>query len=609
MSSTSSPVQVSEQGASVVQIDGQPAVTVCVTVSAPSCGGSSTGGGSGGDDNGDPTQGPPGPVGPPGPPGLPGPEGPQGRPGAEGPAGPQGQPGKDGNITGIQSPARSVLGNATSEQRQVSNVDIGTQTDWDAGSEASTADTKLATLKAIPCTATPSIKRNGQAAPYLMTGLERSSQGLLSLMNWIPRNIRNDIRNNSYAGDCAAFLQAAFDDGEDIGVPSGGYFLDNGTIMRRQGTILQGLSDRFDVNFKVRPAILAPMPPGVIIGQHFCRMQGFSFDCEQPMGTFYPDHSQPGNLTLEQINKYPYLINISHATRVILDQVKCKKAWNFINADGNAGGLQMGRIEDGSLNCGLDLNTALDFVTCESWESWVYDFGNTGLENWAYYNPGFLNLRSMDGGNFSVVNMWKKRVIVDNPSQLAMTFGNIKLDGGNAGLVTKQGRVVIGAINGLIDSTNTPVLDNQGAAVSIGAIDAKMAAAARNVQGPLIRQTAGITSIGAGFVGGNSSYEEVELSGGLMRIGGVTFQNNSDFSKPRGIVNQKGGRLAIHDCFVSDYAQNNSSSFFVYLQTNEHHKVHDNFFGGLKVRRPSAVNNGQPVAYHGNSGILSEEVF
>jgi hypothetical protein len=60
----------------------------------------------------------------------------------------------------------------------------------------------------------------------------------------------------------------------------------------------------------------------------------------------------------------------------------------------------------------------------------------------------------------------------------------------------------------------------------------------------------------------------------------------------------------MHGCFGVDagITDINAAGYFVYTSTNDHHNVGGNFFGGRKLRRPSAPMG----AFYANTGLVEE---
>lgn len=463
---------------------------------------------------------------------------------------------------------------------------------------------------------TATIRSSGAALPFLLSRAERDADGLFSIMNWIPANLRSDIRSNaSTTIDHAPWIQSALNSGESISFPPGTYNFYNGVVQRAVGQIMRGQTSRLSTIFKV-PFNFNLSAPCVLGMEDYGELSNVTFFAEQPLGSADQpngglvvwDNAAAGNDWARRpangIVKYPYLIDTTSCTRGRFDNITMSQGWDGINASGNAGGCNLGRIEDGTLNCGIRVDNPLDFYTIETWESWVYNYGGTGLERWSYENPGFISFERADGLSVNSINMWKKRIQYDNASELSATFGIIKLDGGNASFRAISGRCLIGSFNALTDGGPVP-FENVGAEVSIGTVDIRQAQATAGINLPLIFCNGGDTTISGGYVYSISGNPAVILGSAALDMTNVKFKGNGTYATPNGVVRQNGGRLGMTRCRNADATAGASPGAFIYLSVNEHHAIVENFFGGKTFRRPQA-----PIGAIGlNSGILSESTF
>lgn len=433
----------------------------------------------------------------------------------------------------------------------------------------------------------------------------------INFLNSINQTIANAIRARTYTADVSGLIQSFADAGNDIIFDAGKYPIKNSIRQRTVGARWLGGADRSNVTFEIRPDFAGT--EYVIRMIHYGVLRDITLDFYQQGGMQLAEGAAQPAVAVTQ---YPWAIDLStDATRCRIDNVTLNRAWNGINGNGNCGGLNMGRIEDGSLNVGLFLNGPLDFVTIESWESWVYGFSGTPLMDWSYANPGNLQLLRSDGTSVNSMNLWHKRLIHSNASELATSIGVLKLDGGDAHLRNDAGRLVIGALNALTDSLGSPVVWNIGGKTVIAALQVKHATAAYYADAiRLVRCDGGQLIINGGFITGESDGPSVELLGGTLSINNVSFDgpglvkaNGAPRTLPQGEVKVTGGRLKLNNCYIQDAGSNGPLGYFVYIQPGaaDWHAITNNFFGSRKFSRPNYPGN-----YTGNVAFAgAEEVF
>ncbi|TXM68173.1 hypothetical protein [Methylobacterium sp. WL120] len=438
---------------------------------------------------------------------------------------------------------------------------------------------------------------------------------LINFLDTIPSADAAAIRAGTYAGDIAPVIQARLNTGGDYGFEPGVYPIKSPIRYVAFGQRVVGLDDRGTVIFEVKrdfsDVVNGAAVNYVIKMLHSGHLNDITIRCVQPSGTYIPA-GQPvpagwqGGLTVgsgaDQIRQYPWLIDLTETTRGRIDNITMEKGWFGINATGNAGGCNLGRIEDGCLSTGIIVNNPLDFFTIDEWESWVYNYAGTGLEQFSYANPGDVQFLTADGLDVASIHLWHKGLVIANGSQLASTFGTIKLDGGDSHMRIEAGRTVIAALNALSDSVRTPVVKVNGGSTVVGALQLKDADLLTNATRPIVEQNGGDLFLNGGAISGSSSQQpEVVLNGGNLFMSNIRFDTSGPSWKPNGVVRQIGGRLHLHNSSFQDSA---GGGYAVYLSTNEHHNVSGNFFGGRTLRRPGA-----PIGnYQGNTG-LAEDLF
>lgn len=317
------------------------------------------------------------------------------------------------------------------------------------------------------------------------------------------------IRARTYTADVAPLINSFTD---DLVFEPDLYPLKTPARQAAFGQRWIGDDDRSGVIFQIKQDFNDSGSGHVLKMQNYGQLSGVTLDFYQPGGM----NGDTGPLNIIQ---YPWAIELTgETTRVRIDNISIQRAFNGINASGNCGGSNFSRIEDGSISTGLYLGTQAagpaDFVTIESWESWVYGM-SAALSQYTYNNPGQVLVNFCDGLVIGTMNLWHKRFVHDNPSKLATTIGALKLDGGDAHVHNKQGRLSIGAVSGLTDSVQTALIWNEGGTTTIGSAQLKVSEHPNLIpyELDLVRCDSGYLSIATGALTGHSNFPIVRLNG------------------------------------------------------------------------------------------------
>lgn len=103
-------------------------------------------------------------------------------------------------------------------------------------------------------------------------------------------------------------------------------------------------------------------------------LESFGFNFTQPNSSLRADMVQ-----------YPYAINHTGVTRVRINNVRIRSAWNGINASGNAGGSSYGLVECGAFNIGLLIDGSLDTFNVGNFKAWPFGAAANNTVN-VYYD-------------------------------------------------------------------------------------------------------------------------------------------------------------------------------------------------------------------------------
>lgn len=162
--------------------------------------------------------------------------------------------------------------------------------------------------------------------------------------------------------------------GKEVYFPAGTALVKDAINVPADTTIIGAgvLSSQFLV-----PADFNLAATGVLVlsaGGQSSVLESFGFNFTQPNSSLRADMIQ-----------YPYAINHAGVSRVRIDNIRIRSAWNGINASGNAGGSSYGLIECGAFNIGLFIDGSLDTFNIGHFKAWPFGAAANNTAN-VYYD-------------------------------------------------------------------------------------------------------------------------------------------------------------------------------------------------------------------------------
>jgi len=151
--------------------------------------------------------------------------------------------------------------------------------------------------------------------------------------------------------------------------------------------------------------------------------------------------------------QYPPAIYGVNTPRFLVDKIRIERAWDGIDATGNAGGARIGFVEIDALNKGIMIDGSFDFFHGGDWHFWV--FGTLGAEydllrNGVRYDGTVvgLELGLCDGTSLGSICCWRANVVIlstarTSPPNIIKT---VELDGDLSRIIMSGGVVSIGQV-------------------------------------------------------------------------------------------------------------------------------------------------------------------
>lgn len=285
----------------------------------------------------------PGPAGAPGATGCPGPVGPAG------PQGPQGAKGDTGQIgpPGPRGPS-GITGARGLEGKRGPNGPPG---------------------PIGPAGPQGSLGPIGPAGPAGPTGPQgqkgdRGNFHLLDISDYLGNDVLARRAAGDFSDDVTAVIQACLNTGNNVYVPQGVWRITKGLKQVVVGQMLVGAGSN-GPEYAVKPdggwagtsfsmSVDYDVGAPVITMNHFCSVEGIAFNCFQPT-----TNADGSTLTRAGLIKYPAMIDASSAVNSRVSNVEFRRSWLGLVASGNAGGMFVERVRDGSFGTGFTLTSTL----------------------------------------------------------------------------------------------------------------------------------------------------------------------------------------------------------------------------------------------------------
>lgn len=138
-------------------------------------------------------------------------------------------------------------------------------------------------------------------------------------------------------------------------------------------------------------------------------------------------------MTRADLIHYPPAIYAVDSARWIVDRVRISSAWDGINASGNAGGVDVGTLEIGAFNIGLEFDGALDFVKISTYRFWGYGIGAGGTPDGDLFRDGTtvsMEIGRVDSFNIGMAAILRGNIVITSSadSGLPIVFNELSLD-------------------------------------------------------------------------------------------------------------------------------------------------------------------------------------
>ena len=240
--------------------------------------------------------------------------------------------------------------------------------------------------------------------------------------------------------DDTVALNLAAAAGYHLFMPDGGYRVTD-RINLVNGQILQG-SSRHKAYFSIGPDFNMAATGVVKLGTGEPGAQlfdvGFKFT--------QADQGVRANVTA-----YPPAIDANAIPRFVVDRIRIESGYDGIRALGNSGGCYIGFVEIGTLNKGIEIDGALDFVHGGHWHFWPFGVvGTPTLLNGVYYdgNTQSVSLGKADGLTVDSISMFRSymSITANADAGIPSSVGRISLDGDGSRLLVSGGVTSVGQL-------------------------------------------------------------------------------------------------------------------------------------------------------------------
>lgn len=383
--------------------------------------------------------------------------------------------------------------------------------------------------------------------------------------------------------DATNALRSALAGGGQLHLPAGDYRLtDSITLASGQRLIGDGVTATrllIGPDFKATASAVVVVAPGDASG---IDALGLNFD-------------QRGASDRSSLRRYPWAIDIRNATRFGIGRLRISGAWNGINGQGNAGGLDAGTLELGAFNTGIVLDGLLDFAHINTVHCWVFDFAaSQSLKDvYADGQSTCAEFGQVDGLDIKSLTTYMAKVRFNgNGNAVSRQIGQVALDADWSTISVESGNLQIGLLSSTKSVlTSRPTLDVSGGSVVV--VSNVRTYGATSQPTLRTRNDGTILNVLGGYIEQRDDHPIALAEGGSLVVNNVYFYPNPYQIRKTPMLSQSGsGVLAANNNLVLPRV-NGSGDFIRITKDNVGHHVAGNSFGGWSNSFPSGARMGQ----------------